>query len=160
MQSRASAGLHTGSPRLGRCPCRLAHSLGRRPKCCTASLARALRAAEAAMPLAAWPCVDAPLARRRPKHCARLAAAAFVCCAAHRTGPHHSIKGPANKYHVANLQIKKYITLPTKPTYPSGNAPTCAPSGLGFELAMEQFFACANKPARRCCSNLGSTSSF
>ena len=60
----------------------------------------------------------------------------------------HSINGPANKYHVANLQIKKYITLPTKPTYPSGNATACAPSGRGFELAMEQFFACANKPAR------------
>ena len=155
MQSRASTDLRTGSPRLGRCPCRLAHTLGRRPKCCTASLARALRAAEAATPLAAWPCVDAPPAHRHPKRCARLAAAAFVCCAAHRTGPHHSIKGPANKYHVANLQIKKIHNLTNKAA-----APTCAPSHRGFELAMEQFFACVNKPARRCCSNLGLTSSF
>ena len=117
-EAAASTGLRTGSPRLGRCPCRLAHTLCRRPKCCTASLARAERAAEAATPLAAWLCVDAPPARRCPKRCARLAAAAFVCYAAHRTGPHHSIKGPANKYHVANLQIKKYITLPTKPLLP------------------------------------------
>ena len=145
-EAAASTGLRTGSHRLGRCPCRLAHTLGRWPKCCTA---------EAVTPLAAWPCVDAPPARRRPKRCARLAASAFVCCAAHRTGPHHSIKGPANKYHVANLQIKKIHNLTNKAA-----APTCAPSCCGFELAMEQFFAYANKPACRCCSNLGSTSSF
>jgi len=55
----------------------------------------------------------------------------------------HSINCPANKYHVANLQIKKIHNLTNKVA-----TPTCAPSRRMFELAMEQFFACANKPAR------------